>query len=435
MSIQKSPKAATPSAGSAHAAVSDTAAEYEIANRRRPALDVARGIALFGSFALTTASWERAMGELPSSEAKRVVEEQTAHAAWNGFHFLDWGFPAYIILLAASMALSRERRRKRGETNPRFLGRVFLRGALLAVYAFFFYGGFSVPLTQIYFAHYFFLMSACIVLTGLSLAVLSFRSQIVALGFALIGNWAFMTLLPVPGHSSVDFSPEGNALQYVENLVSRSTMSPTWQSADLLHFHRDVIILCGLAVMAYGTCLIGIVLGQVLMSRRSIQQQVVILSVVGFVAMDLALVWDLWFPINKHLWNASFTLFGGGLTLFVYAAIMQVTEVWELRRLGYPFVVLGRYPLAAWTCYFLLPWENFAQRLFGPAFPSIFGVYQPLVIDITQVLLCWLLFAWWDRQREQKFLLKQRCEQLERLSLAQLSEAPRPQNRLTLVGK
>jgi predicted acyltransferase len=89
------------------------------------------------------------------------------------------------------------------------------------------------------------------------------------------------------------------------------------------------------------------------------------------------------------------------MCLAVAAGLVQVLEVWGFRRLGYPFVVFGRYPLAAWTCYFLLPWENFAQRLFGPSFLPIFGAYQPLVINITQVVLCWLVFAWWDTRRIQ----------------------------------
>ncbi|HEV3304426.1 MAG TPA: hypothetical protein VG055_32545 [Planctomycetaceae bacterium] len=339
------------------------------------------------------------MGQLPASETQRLVAEQTAHAEWNGFHFLDWGFPAFIIMLAASMTLSHERRRSLGEPTTRFVGRVLLRGALLWLYAFFLYGGFSVPFTQIYFAHVFFLLSACIVLTGLSLAVLNLRGQLIAFVLALIGNWAFMALLPVPGYGSGNYSAEGNALQHVEHLLVVATGGTAWHSASLRHFDEDLVTLCGLTVMAYGTCLSGLLQGQILLSKYSIQRQVVILAICGIAGLNLALLWDVWFPINKHLWNASFTLFTAGLCYFVFAGLVELTEVWQFRRLVYPFSVFGRYPLAAWTCYFLLPWENFAQRLFGSSFPPVFGSYQPLVIDITQVLLCWLLFVWWDRRR------------------------------------
>jgi predicted acyltransferase len=156
----------------------------------------------------------------------------------------------------------------------------------------------------------------------------------------------------------------------------------------------------------------GLLQGQIFISRFSVQRQVVALAISGTVALNVGLLLDTWLPINKHLWNASFTLVSGGLTFLTFAGIVEVIEVLGLRGLGYPFAVFGRYPLAAWTCYFLLPWENFAQRLFGPSFPPIFGVYQPLVIDITQVLLCWLLFAWWDN-RVQIELLKQHCAPLE----------------------
>jgi predicted acyltransferase len=400
------------------------AAELSGADKRRTSLDVARGLVLVVAFATTTPSWDRAMAALPFSETTRTVAEQTAHAPWSGFHFLDWGFPAFIIMLAASMTLSRERRSKLGEMRGQFVRRVLLRGVLLWIYAFFLYGGFSVPAAQIYFAHVFFLLSMCITLTGLSLAFLNLRAQIVAFVLVLLANWALMTLVPVPGHGRGKFSPEGNALNYVENLLNDATMQTSWQSEGLRHFHRDSITLLGLAVMAYGTCLFGLLQGQILISKFSIQRQVVILAVTGFVAVDLSVLWDSWFPINKHLWNASFVLLSGGLCYIVFAGLVQMFDVWGFRRLGYPLVVFGRYPLAAWTCYFLLPWENFAQRLFGPSFPPIFGVYQPLVIDITQVALCWLLFAWWDRRRGRVDRLRQQCEQTEGRSRSQLSAEP-----------
>jgi len=182
-----------------------------------------------------------------------------------------------------------------------------------------------------------------------------------------------------------------------------------------------------LGVMAYGTCLAGLLQGQILISRYSIQGQVVILAICGIIATNLAVIWDIWFPINKHLWNASFTLLTGGLCYVVFAGIVQVIEVWRFPRLAYPFAVFGRYPLAAWTCYFCLPWENFAQRLFGRSFPPVFGVYQPLVINITQVALCWLLFAWWDKRRAHVERLRSRCQELERLPGLQVSEEPQAQ--------
>lgn len=390
---------------------------------RRSALDVARGIVLFVAFGTTTSSWDRAVDALPASQGRHIIGEQTTHAEWNGFHLLDWGFPAFMIMLAASMTLSRERHRARGQSTWRFVARVVTRGILLWVFAFFFYGGFSVPLTEIRFSRVFFLLSACIVLTGLSLALLKLRGQLLAFFLFLFANWAFMALFPVPGYASGDFSAAGNALSYVEDRLVDATGGAVWQSAGLRHLHRDLVLLFGLAVMSYGTCLVGLLEGQILVSKQSLQAQVLTLAIGGIIATTLALVWDIWFPINKHLWNGSFTLLTGGLSFVVFAGIIQVIEVWGFQRLGYPFQVFGRYSLAAWTCYFLLPWDNFAQRLFGPSFPPVFGVYRPLVINITQVALCWLLFVWFDNRRTKMQLLIQRGAQRDEWPKRHPSEA------------
>jgi predicted acyltransferase len=371
------------------------------ADRRRPSLDAARGLVLVIAFVWTTPSWDRAMEALPASGVKRFFEEQATHAEWHGFHIIDWGFPAFIIYLAASMALSRGRRQQQGETKGQFVGRVLLRGLLLWIYAFFLYGGFAVPFTEIDFAHVFFLLSACVVLSGLSLAFLNWRGHLLALVLVLLGNWAFMALFPVPGYGAGDFSREGNALQYVENLLTVATRRTGGESAGLLHLRQDLVRLSGLAVGAYGTCLIGLLVGRILISKYSVKRQVIILTICGVAALDAGWLMSAWLPINKRLWDASFTLFSGGLTFVTFAGIVQVIEVWRFRRLAHVFAVFGRYPLAAWTVYFLLPWENFAQRLFGPSFPPIFGAHQPLVIDISQVVLCWLVFAWWDARREE----------------------------------
>jgi len=360
---------------------------------RRIAIDLVRGLALWIGF--LTLSWIPDLQQAPPSAIRDMLIQQSTHSAWDGFTLIDLGYPGFIICLAASMWLSHERRKRAGASDRQFLWQMLRRGMLLALFAFFFYGGFSAPLNQFRFDRVFFELTAVIVLTAISIVALKPHWQIAVLCLFLLVDWGVTTLIPGFEHDSQ--SPTRDVKSYLSHGMTEYLATPFWPAGHYDNSRRSLVDLCVNVPPMYGTCLFGLILGQIFLSKRSPQRQVIIIAVLGWIVMNLSLLWNIWLPFNKFIWTASYTTYSAGIVFLVTACFVQLTEIWHFQRLLYPLIVFGRYPLASWSCFFLLPWDDFAKRLVGVAFPPVFGPYHAAVIAVTRVILCWFLIAWWDR--------------------------------------
>ena len=366
------------------------------ASSRRISLDVLRGFLLWNSFLMD--SLVAALIQVPASDIRNRMIEQYTHTDWNGLDYVDAGFPAYIILMGAAMALSYQRRTHAGATKRQLLFHVLQRSILLWIFSFFFEGGFSVPLPHMNFTDIFYELAVCILATGVMFLTLSGRAILFALAAFLLAHWAILTLIPVPGYGFGDFSKAGNVESYLRSTGATAIAEAFRLTAPYDGF-ADHIMWYAMLPKLFGTCLIGLILGQILTSDTSHQRQTLILAALGSAVMALGWIWDSWLPINKHLWTPSYTIFTGGMTFVSTAAVIQIAEVWKCRRFALVFTAFGCHSLLAWTCFFLLPFDDFARRLIGLGFPPVFGAYQPVAIVLTQVMLCWCLFAWWHTRQ------------------------------------
>jgi predicted acyltransferase len=61
----------------------------------------------------------------------------------------------------------------------------------------------------------------------------------------------------------------------------------------------------------------------------------------GAVCIEIGLLWNSVFPINKKIWTSSYVLLSGGLAMQLLALCMLVFDVWGWRRLARPFEIVG----------------------------------------------------------------------------------------------
>jgi predicted acyltransferase len=364
---------------------------------RRHSLDVGRGYTLWLSFLYIPLV--AALKQLPPSETNSFLITQFTHTPWHGFRYVDFGYPSYLYALAASMVLAYERWSNSGVTRTQFVSHVVWRSILLWFFACFLYGGFTKSINEIPYNQVFFQLAGCILLTGIAVATLSLRWQIIALVVLLLVQSSIMSFVYVPDYGRGDFSQAGNAQDYLQDRVTQFLARTIWPSGAFDYMRRNVILYCFDVPKMFGICLIGLIHGRLLLSHLSRQKQVYVLIGSGIALMDAGWLWDQWIPINKHLWTPSFTLFTAGIVNLHFAVFMQLSEIWGFRKSLFPIALFGIYPLASWASFYLLPFHNYAQRLFGPGFPPILGAYQPVVLALTQVGLCWLFIYYLHRLR------------------------------------
>jgi predicted acyltransferase len=265
-----------------------------------------------------------------------AVYDPLEHAPWHGWTPTDLIFPFFLFIVGVSMAYSLVPRLERGGAAGRPFVRAARRSAILVglgllLAAFPYYNldlsRLRIPgvLQRIGLA--FFLASAIVLF-------LRPRAQAAAAALLLLGYWAAMTLVPVPGHGAGDLSKEGNLAAYVDRAILGTNhlwaSARTWDPEGLMS-----------TLPAVATVLLGVFAGRWMRSPRPAAERLVGLFLAGNAAVVAGLVWNAAFPINKNLWTSSYVLFTAGLAMHGLAVCYWLVDVRGRRRWAMPFAWFG----------------------------------------------------------------------------------------------
>jgi predicted acyltransferase len=299
--------------------------------RRLDSLDAFRGLTIAAMLLVNDpGSWSYVYGPL-------------RHAEWHGWTPTDLIFPFFLFIVGVSMTFSFRSRRRRGADTGTLLRKaarravvLFLLGLLL--HAFPWYdvdlSTLRIPGVLQRIAVAYLAASAIVLLTGL-------RAQIAVTAALLLGYWAVMTLVPVPGGSAGDLTPDGNLAAWLDRTVLGTehlwSQSRTWDPEGILS-----------TIPAIGTVLLGVFTGRWLQSDRSGDAIARGLLAAGAVALAVGWLWDLLFPINKNLWTSSYVVFTAGMALLLFGLFYWVMDVRGRKRWATPFVVFGVNAIAAY---------------------------------------------------------------------------------------
>ncbi len=342
------------------------------------AIDALRGFVLLGSF--VAEAFVPALQKLPASPLRDAFLAPLSHSQWHGCTVVDLGFPAYIMLIAMSITLSYERRRRQGMGRAELLRSLTVRSALLFAFATIYHGGLSLPVSEIRFTRIFHRLAIAIFLSGAAELLFDMRGKIIALVTVLAGYWALMEFVPVPGYGAGDYSRLGNLNHYLDRTVLGA---------------QTYFVLSTLGVA--GTCLMGLLGGALLLGQRRPQQRLLSFVGAGIVLLNLGWLLDPLCPINKHIWTPSFVIYSAGWVSLVFSGFFLLTDVCGWTRWSFPFQVLGKNPLFAFAAIGLLPWSRYANLFAGEGLVPLLGASQPQVQAAVQVVLWWLLVYWLHR--------------------------------------
>jgi len=124
------------------------------------------------------------------------------------------------------------------------------------------------------------------------------------------------------------------------------------------------------------------------------------------VAMGLACLaggwaWAEWlgFPIIKHIWTSSMTLWAAGWSYLLLALFYLLIDVVGWRRWAFPFIVIGMNAITIYVAYAIIPFRSIAEELVGGLARHLGSVGGPFAIAATSFLLVWILLYHLYRQR------------------------------------
>ena len=315
-----------------------TVAARPAQRERLVALDVFRGLTIAGMLLVNNpGTWG-------------AIYPPLRHAAWHGWTPTDLIFPFFLFIVGITTHLSLDARRARGDDEGMLVRQVLRRGGIIILLGLFLSGfpfiptlGFDPSTMRI--PGVLQRIGVAYIAAGLLTLRTSARTQLIVVTALLLGYWAVMTLIPVPGTGAVGAvalaTPDASLAAWVDRTVLGNHLwrvSKTWDPEGILS-----------TLPAIGTAMLGVFAGRWIAAPRPLMERLAALFAVGAIGMVAGLIWNWWFPINKNLWTSSYVLFTAGMASVTIATCVWLIDVKRITGWAKPFVVFGMNPILAFV--------------------------------------------------------------------------------------
>ncbi|MBS7254419.1 acyltransferase family protein [Flavobacterium branchiicola] len=173
------------------------------------------------------------------------------------------------------------------------------------------------------------------------------RTQILTGIFLLLGYWAIMTLIPVPGFGEANLDKGTNLASWVDSILLKGHMyreTLTWDPEGILSTIPSII-----------NGIIGLLIGQLLQLNTTKIQKAQKMGIAGTLLIFFGLMWDIVFPINKSLWTSSYVLYTTGLATVFLTILYFVIDIADYKKGFKPFLIWGVNPMIVFFSSQIIP--------------------------------------------------------------------------------
>lgn len=321
------------------------------------------------------------------------------HADWHGNTPTDEVFPFFLFIVGIAITFSLTKRKEAGENVYR---KILTRTLWIVGIGIFLNGApnfdpavWRIPgvLTRIGIVYG---------ITAIIFMKTTVRQQLWIAVSCLLGYWALLTLVPVPGQGFASLNEGEDLGAWLDRLLlSGHLYAPTSNPANG-HPAYDPESILG-TIPSVATCLIGALAGYWVRQKLTDLDKWTAFFAVGFLLFLTGMLWGEVFPINKKLWTSSYVLFHCGLALLTLSTVW-----WLVDHKGYdswvkPFVWFGMNPLAIYISHEVIAIAlgaipvgegsayNWVHQTF---FASWLGPYNAALGFAIGMVLINLLIAW-----------------------------------------
>lgn len=369
----------------AETASQESAEVKPVGSERLVSLDALRGFDMF--WIMGGKSIVYAAAALTSWGWLIWFSERLKHPQWHGFEVFDLIFPLFLFIAGVATPLSIDNRLGRGDSRAKVYRHIIQRGLILVFLGMVSNGLLKTDWTQpsewatLRYPHVLGRIGLAYMFAALIAMNTRLRGRLLWIVGLLVGYWAALRFIPVPGFGAWDLTPGHTLTDYIDRLLI---------PGKLYRGDRDPEGLLA-TIPAIATALFGVVTGQ-LLKRRDLSgnRKTLIMASFGVICLVLAWLWNMEFPINKNLWSSSFVLHCAGLSLLLLSLFYLVIDVWKFRWGTMFFVVIGANSILIYMAPRFINFEYTTPNIFGGVL-SLTGTFEPLLFALSILLVKWLM--------------------------------------------
>lgn len=326
-----------------------------------------------------------------------TLNDRLQHAPWAGFHFYDLIFPLFAFIIGTSLVFSLSKS-VATEGKAATTGKVLKRSLILFILGILYYEGIGGGIQHIRILGVLQRLALCYCGAGLAFVWLTAQSgtdqakvgrgvptaptRLITLTVSLlVGYWAMLTFIPVPGFGAGDFVEGHNLTNWLDKMYLPLRK---WDGD-----HDPEGLLSTLPAIA--SSLLGVLAG-LLLKNQSVEpaRKFRLLLMWGCAGIIVGLLWHLQFPIIKKIWTSSFVLFTAGLSSLLLALFYYIVDIKNHRDWCRPFVWIGMNSITIYLIAHVVKLEDVAKCFTGGEIHSgLENMHQGLGNLVTALLaLC-----------------------------------------------
>jgi len=358
------------------------------ARERVRSIDALRGFDMF--WIVGGQEFALAVARLVADPLPPTVARQFEHVEWEGFVAWDLIMPLFLFVVGVAMPFSFARRIEEGESTRALHWKIVRRTLILFVLGMAVQGhllDFNLSTLHVY-CNTLQAIAAGYLVSALLLLHVGIAAQVAFAAALLVGFWALVMFVPVPGYGAGVLRPDASLPLAVDQFVLgrfRDGTSYTWVLSSMT-FTASVLL--------------GVFAGHVLHSSKPSGWKFAALVAMGLVSLAAGWAWAVWggFPIIKHIWTSSMTLWAAGWSYLLLALFYLLIDVWKWQRWAFPLVVIGMNAITIYVAYHYVPFRTIAAGLVG-GLASHLGRGGPALVEFATIGLVWLLLYHLYRQK------------------------------------
>jgi predicted acyltransferase len=326
----------------------------------------------------------RSMRDVAATPLTRALANQMEHCEWAGFHFYDLIFPLFVWIVGVAIPFSLPRLIER-DGRGAAVRRVVVRSVVLFLLGILYMGGVANGFENVYLAGVLHRIAVAYLFAGLLFCFVKPRTLAILTAALLIGYWALLTFVPVPGVGPASYEQGRNLAHYIDY---------RWLPGR--KFEGTILS----TMSAVANCLLGIFAGLLLKDARwSEARRVRSLFLAGAASLGLGLLWSLQFPIIKLLWTSTYVLVACGISAMLLAIFHLLTDVLGWRAWARPFVWIGMNAITIYLVANVVNFRDLANRFVGGDVAIALGRYAELTRSLVALGLAITLVWYLHRRR------------------------------------
>ncbi len=352
--------------------------------QRFPALDIMRGLTLALMILVNTpGSWSHVYAPL-------------LHADWHGFTPTDFIFPFFLFMVGAALFFSLRSLSDPGISPTERHRKIIKRTVLLfAIGLFLNLFPFVKPLDEARILGVLQRIALAYMFAAFIVLYAGAKTRWVISAFILLGYWLLLQLSDQP------YSLEGSIVRQFDLAVLGE--DHLWQGKGLAFDPEGLLS----TLPAIVNVLLGFEVSRILTSSHSDASAFKKLALLGAALIATALLWGLYFPINKSLWTSPFVLLTSGVAIAVLL-LLVVLEKTRAKSLLSFFTPFGKNPLFIYTLSFIWASSLYTLKI-GEQTAYDFFYFQlarfldpynaSLLFAIVHVLIFWCVAKYMEKKK------------------------------------